>query len=164
MSLILRMAQISRRILRPSRGAFRAKNGDEIWIEASYNPVFRFGKPYKIVKVATDITVIKRKSMEDDGKLAALSRAQAMIEFTPDGKILSANENFLAALGYTAQEIVGKHHSMFCEPAYAQSQEYRDFWQELRSGRFSAAVDWRERQVWKLVSPNKTATRGHAWL
>ncbi len=116
----------------------RAKNGDEIWIEASYNPVFRFGKPYKIVKVATDITVIKRKSMEDDGKLAALSRAQAMIEFTPDGKILSANENFLAALGYTAQEIVGKHHSMFCEPAYAQSQEYRDFWQELRSGRFSA--------------------------
>ena len=116
----------------------RAKNGDEIWIEASYNPVFRFGKPYKIVKVATDITVIKRKSMEDDGKLAALSRTQAMIEFTPDGKILSANENFLAALGYTAQEIVGKHHSMFCEPAYAQSQEYRDFWQELRSGRFSA--------------------------
>ena len=116
----------------------RAKNGDEIWIEASYNPVFRFGKPYKIVKVATDITVIKRKSMEDDGKLAALSRAQAMIEFTPDGKILSANENFLAALGYTAQEIVGKHHSMFCEPAYAQSNEYRDFWQELRSGRFSA--------------------------
>ena len=116
----------------------RAKNGDEIWIEASYNPVFRFGKPYKIVKVATDITVIKRKSMEDDGKLAALSRAQAMIEFTPDGKILSANENFLAALGYTAQEIVGKHHSMFCEPAYAQSHEYRDFWQELRSGRFSA--------------------------
>ena len=116
----------------------RAKNGDEIWIEASYNPVFRFGKPYKIVKVATDITAIKRKSMEDDGKLAALSRAQAMIEFTPDGKILSANENFLAALGYTAQEIVGKHHSMFCEPAYAQSHEYRDFWQELRSGRFSA--------------------------
>ncbi|WCK26008.1 methyl-accepting chemotaxis protein [Agrobacterium pusense] len=116
----------------------RAKNGDEIWIEAFYNPVFRFGKPYKIVKVATDITVIKRKSMEDDGKLAALSRAQAMIEFTPDGKILSANENFLAALGYTAQEIVGKHHSMFCEPVYAQSHEYRDFWQELRSGRFSA--------------------------
>lgn len=116
----------------------RAKNGDDIWIEASYNPVFRFGKPYKVVKIATDITSIKRKSAEDDGKLAALSRAQAMIEFTPDGKILSANENFLTALGYTAEEIVGKHHSMFCEQAYAQSQDYRSFWDELRTGRFSS--------------------------
>ena len=115
----------------------RAKNGDEIWIEASYNPVFRFGKPYKVVKIATDITSIKRKSAEDDGKLAALSRAQAMIEFTPDGKILSANENFLATLGYTAEDIIGKHHSMFCEPAYAQSEDYRDFWKELRKGHFS---------------------------
>ncbi|WP_454687219.1 methyl-accepting chemotaxis protein [Agrobacterium leguminum] len=115
----------------------RARNGDEIWIEASYNPVFRFGKPYKVVKIATDITSIKRKSAEDDGKLAALSRAQAMIEFTPDGKILSANENFLSTLGYTAEDIIGKHHSMFCEPAYAQSQDYRDFWKELGKGHFS---------------------------
>ncbi|MGV2020073.1 methyl-accepting chemotaxis protein [Agrobacterium sp. 22-223-1] len=115
----------------------RAKNGDEIWIEASYNPVFRFGKPYKVVKIATDITSIKRKSAEDDGKLAALSRAQAMIEFTPDGKILSANENFLSTLGYTAEDIIGKHHSMFCEPAYVQSQDYRDFWKELGKGHFS---------------------------
>ncbi|UXT21082.1 PAS domain S-box protein [Agrobacterium tumefaciens] len=115
----------------------RAKNGDEIWIEASYNPVFRFGKPYKVVKIATDITSIKRKSAEDDGKLSALSRAQAMIEFTPDGKILSANENFLATLGYTAEEIIGKHHSMFCEPAYAQSEDYRAFWKELGKGHFS---------------------------
>ena len=115
----------------------RAKNGDEIWIEASYNPVFRFGKPYKAVKIATDITSIKRRSAEDNGKLAALSRAQAMIEFTPDGKILSANENFLATLGYTAEDIIGKHHSMFCEPTYAQSQDYRDFWKELGKGHFS---------------------------
>ena len=121
------------------QGQYRrlAKNGDEIWIEASYNPVFRFGKPYKVVKIATDITAMKRKSAEDDGKLAALSRAQAMIEFTPDGKILGANENFLATLGYTAEEIIGKHHSIFCEPAYTQSQDYRNFWEELRMGRFS---------------------------
>ncbi|MDH7802079.1 MULTISPECIES: PAS domain-containing methyl-accepting chemotaxis protein [unclassified Rhizobium] len=116
----------------------RSKNGEDIWIEASYNPVSRFGKPYKVVKIATDITLVKRKSTEDDGKLAALSRAQAMIEFAPDGKILSANENFLTALGYTAEEIVGKHHSMFCDPAYAQSQDYRSFWEELRAGRFSS--------------------------
>ncbi|XAZ21891.1 PAS domain-containing methyl-accepting chemotaxis protein [Sinorhizobium sp. B11] len=115
----------------------RAKNGQEIWIEASYNPVFRFGKPYKVVKIATDITAIKRKSAEDEGKLAALSRAQAVIEFTPDGKILGANENFLAALGYSAEEIIGKHHSMFCEPDYARSAEYRSFWDELRAGKFA---------------------------
>jgi methyl-accepting chemotaxis protein len=114
-----------------------AKNGDEIWIEASYNPVFRFGKPYKVVKIATDITLLKRKSAEDEGKLAALSRAQAVIEFTPDGQIVSANENFLATLGYSADEIIGKHHSMFCEPAHAQSPDYKNFWKELRAGRFS---------------------------
>jgi len=115
----------------------RAKSGQEIWIEASYNPVFRRGKPYKVVKIATDITAIKRKSAEDAGKLAALSRVQAVIEFTPDGRILGANENFLSVLGYSADEIVGKHHSMFCEPGYAQSQEYRDFWADLRTGKFS---------------------------
>ncbi|SOC45807.1 methyl-accepting chemotaxis sensory transducer with Pas/Pac sensor [Rhizobium subbaraonis] len=115
----------------------RAKNGQEIWIEASYNPVFRRGKPYKVVKIATDITAIKRKSVEDEGKLEALSRAQAMIEFSPDGRILRANENFLAALGYDAEEIVGQHHSMFCEEGYALSREYREFWEELRAGRFS---------------------------
>jgi methyl-accepting chemotaxis protein len=116
----------------------RAKSGDDIWIEASYNPVFRFGKPYKVVKIATDITSMKRKSAEDDGKLVALSRAQATIEFTPDGKILGANENFLAALGYTAEEIIGKHHSMFCDQTYARSQEYRTFWEDLRAGSFSS--------------------------
>ncbi|MFK3780568.1 methyl-accepting chemotaxis protein [Agrobacterium sp. NPDC089420] len=115
----------------------RAKSGADIWIEASYNPVFRFGKPYKVVKIATDITLVKRRSAEDNGKLAALSRAQAMIEFSPDGTILSANENFLEAMGYSAQEIIGKNHSMFCEPSYARSVEYRTFWEELRTGRFS---------------------------
>lgn len=114
-----------------------SKAGDEIWIEASYNPVFRFGKPHKVVKVATDITKAKRKSAEDEGKLSALSRAQAVIEFSPDGIILAANENFLAALGYEAHEIIGKHHSMFCERDYAISSDYADFWENLRAGQFS---------------------------
>ncbi|RYG55539.1 MAG: PAS domain S-box protein, partial [Alphaproteobacteria bacterium] len=61
------------------------KTGQEIWIEATYNPVLRRGQPYKVVKIATDITTAKKKSTEDDGKLSALSRAQAVIEFTPDG-------------------------------------------------------------------------------
>lgn len=112
------------------------KGGDEIWIEATYNPVFRRGKPYKVVKIATDITTAKKKSAEDDGKLSALSRAQAVIEFTPEGKILGANENFLSALGYGADEIIGRHHSMFCAPDYANSAEYRDFWKRLAAGQF----------------------------
>jgi methyl-accepting chemotaxis protein len=97
------------------------KGGKEIWIEASYNPVFSGGKPYKVVKIATDITAQKFKAMEDAGKLAALSRSQAVIEFTPTGEVLTANDNFCSALGYQLAEIVGRHHSMFCEASYANS-------------------------------------------
>ncbi|WP_311272069.1 MULTISPECIES: methyl-accepting chemotaxis protein [unclassified Rhizobium] len=115
-----------------------AKDGKEVWIQASYNPVFRGGKPYKVVKFATDITAIKLKAAEDAGILNALSRAQATIEFTPDGEIIDANENFLNALGYQLSEIKGKKHAVFCEPAYTQSAEYRQFWAKLASGEFVA--------------------------
>ncbi|MBY3382855.1 methyl-accepting chemotaxis protein [Rhizobium laguerreae] len=114
------------------------KGGKEIWIEASYNPVFSGGKPYKVVKFATDITKQKLQSAEDAGKINALSRAQAIIEFTPKGEILTANENFLSALGYQLVEIRGRHHSMFCESAYANSDDYRRFWERLSAGDFVA--------------------------
>ncbi|EHS50529.1 methyl-accepting chemotaxis sensory transducer with Pas/Pac sensor [Rhizobium sp. PDO1-076] len=113
-----------------------AKDGHEVWIEASYNPVLRGGKPYKVVKFATDITEQKLKAAEDSGKLDAISRAQAVIEFTPKGDILTANENFLSTLGYQLSEIQGKHHSMFCEPSYTNSEEYRLFWTKLENGEF----------------------------
>ncbi len=114
------------------------KGGREVWIEASYNPVFKGSTPYKVVKFATVITETKLKSAEDAGKLDALSRAQATIEFTPDGHILTANENFLKTLGYTLEEIRGKHHSMFCDAQYAGSAEYREFWRNLGAGKFAA--------------------------
>ncbi|MDM9620698.1 PAS domain-containing methyl-accepting chemotaxis protein [Rhizobium sp. S96] len=115
------------------------KGGREVWIEASYNPVFNAsGAPFKVVKFATDITAAKLKSAEDAGKLDALSRAQATIEFTPDGHILTANENFLQTLGYRLEEIRGRHHSMFCDPAYAAGTAYKDFWKNLSEGRFAA--------------------------
>lgn len=113
------------------------KNGREVWIEASYNPILRGSTPYKVVKFATDITAMKLKSAEDAGKLDALSRAQATIEFTPDGKILTANQNFLATLGYTIEEVRGRHHSMFCDPDYVASPAYRQFWQSLADGHFA---------------------------
>ncbi|TQN59368.1 PAS domain S-box protein [Agrobacterium tumefaciens] len=110
------------------------KGGREIWIEASYNPVFRRGKPVKVVKIATDITARELMAAEDAGKIDALSRAQAIIEFSPDGEVLTANENFLAALGYSLAEVQGRHHSMFCEPAYTQSADYAQFWKRLAGG------------------------------
>ncbi len=113
-----------------------AKGGRDVWIEASYNPVFRRGKPYKVVKFATDITAIKLKAAEDAGKLDALSRAQAVIEFTPAGEVVTANENFLKTLGYELHEIQGKHHSMFCDPVYARGADYARFWDRLRNGEF----------------------------
>jgi methyl-accepting chemotaxis protein len=115
-----------------------SKTGQDIWIQASYNPVLSGGKPYKVVKFATDITAQKLKSAEDAGKIAAISRAQAMIEFTPSGEILTANDNFLATLGYSLSEIQGKHHAMFCEPSYTQSADYQRFWQKLAGGEFVA--------------------------
>ena len=85
-----------------------AKGGREVWLQASYNPIFdASGKPFKVVKYATDITEQKLATANFEGQLAAIGKAQAVIEFGTDGKILTANENFLATLGYTLEEIRG---------------------------------------------------------
>ena len=105
------------------------KGAKEVWIQATYNPVLDgSGKPFKVVKFATDITARKIKSMEDAGQIAAIGRAQAVIAFEMDGTIVTANENFLRAMGYTLAEIQGKHHSMFVEQAERDSAAYREFW------------------------------------
>ncbi len=111
------------------------KGGKEVWISASYNPIADLnGKPVKVVKYASDISAQKLK----DAELAALSKTQAVINFNLDGSIIEANNNFLNALGYRLDEIKGKHHSMFCDPAYTSTPEYRDFWQKLGRGEFQA--------------------------
>ncbi|WP_413568399.1 methyl-accepting chemotaxis protein [Bdellovibrio sp. HCB117] len=115
------------------------KGGKEIWINASYNPIFDAdGKPYKVVKFATDVTQSKMKTAEYEGKIVAIGKAQAVIEFNMDGTIISANENFLKTVGYSSAEIVTKHHRMFCEPEYARSAEYEDFWKKLNRGEFDS--------------------------
>lgn len=115
------------------------KCGNEIWIQATYNPVLnRSGKPVKVVKFASDITAAKFKSAEDDGKINAISRAQAVIEFEVDGTIITANENFCSAVGYDLSEIQGQHHQMFVEKNYGESAEYREFWKKLGNGEFIA--------------------------
>ena len=89
----------------------------------------------KVVKFATDITAQKIGSMEDAGKIAAIARAQAVIEFNLDGTVITANENFLNVLGYSLSEIKGKHHSMFVAPSERDSAAYREFWQGSQSWR-----------------------------
>ncbi len=134
------------------------KDGSDIWIEASYNPVHRNGVPYKVMKFATDITESVKKAAETEGKMTALSRSQAVIEFDTDGTIITANENFLAALGYRLDEIVGKHHSMFCEPDYVASSQYRHFWPDLASGTFNSGEFKRfgkgETEIWIQATYN----------
>ena len=123
-------------------GEFRrvAKDGAGVWLRASYNPVFdETGKPVKIVKFATDVTADKQRTAEYESKIEAIGRAQAVIEFDLDGNILSANDNFLRIFGYSLDEIVGKHHRMFCEPTYANSPAYAEFWQALGRGEHSSA-------------------------
>jgi methyl-accepting chemotaxis protein len=134
------------------------KDGSAIWIEASYNPVLSGSKPYKVVKIATDITASKMQACEDAAKLGAISRSQAVIEFLPNGEIVTANENFCAAFGYELPEIVGRHHRMFCEPAYAASDAYRTFWPKLARGEFLADEFLRigkgGREVWIQAAYN----------
>ncbi len=123
------------------QGEYRrlAKDGREIWINASYNPVFDTGgKPYKVIKFATDITAARQQNAEYEGKVRAVDRAQAVIEFDLGGHVLTANQNFLDTLGYRLDEIQGRHHRIFCDDAHAASPEYREFWARLNRGEFDA--------------------------
>jgi methyl-accepting chemotaxis protein len=135
------------------------KGGKEVWIQASYNPIFDAdGTPYKVVKFAIDVTATKLRNADFEGQLAAISKAQAVIEFGLDGTIRTANDNFLQTLGYTLNDIQGRHHSLFVEPAYAASADYRQFWADLAAGRYQAAEYKRiakgGREVWIQASYN----------
>jgi methyl-accepting chemotaxis protein len=114
-----------------------AKDGRPVWLRASYNPILdRAGKPVKVVKYATDITATRLADAEKASQLEAIGRSQAVIEFTLDGTILTANENFLRAIGYRLPEIVGQPHSMFVTKSDLESDAYRAFWKALGRGEF----------------------------
>jgi methyl-accepting chemotaxis protein len=149
-----------------NRGQFQAaeykrvgKGNKDVWIQASYNPVLDDkGKPFKIVKFAIDVTEQKLKNADLASQIAAIGKSQAVIEFNMDGTIIDANENFLHALGYAINEIKGKHHSLFVEPAERDSAAYREFWASLNGGEFQAAEYKRigkgGKQVWIQASYN----------
>lgn len=115
------------------------KNGAVLWLQATYNPVKDHrGRVVKIIKFASDITDTTHQMIDYKGKVAAIERSQAVIAFSPSGDILDANANFCQAMGYERAEIVGRHHRIFCDDAYARSEDYRQFWGTLSQGEFYA--------------------------
>lgn len=145
----------------PTAAEFKrfAKGGREVWIQASYNPILDLdGKPFKVVKFAMDVTRTKLQHADFAGQIEAIGKSQAVIEFALDGTILSANANFLAAMGYSLAEVVGKPHRMFVRDEYAASSEYALFWQKLKRGDYIAQeferVGKGGRSVWIQASYN----------
>ena len=112
------------------------KHNSDVYLQASYCPVLdQNGQVVKILSFSNDTTEQKQKEAELEGRLAAIGRTQAVIEFDMVGNIKHANENFLSTVGYRLDEIVGEHHSIFVEPEYAASPEYSMLWSTLQSGK-----------------------------
>ncbi len=136
-----------------------AKDGRPLSLRATYNPILGAdGRPVKVVKFAADITADRQRTAEFEGKIAAVSRSRAMIEFDMDGTILTANQNFLDTMGYTIDEIVGQNHRIFMSPGSAERPEYAEFWKRLGRGEFESGEFKRiakgGREVWLLASYN----------
>ena len=149
-----------------NRGQYQAaeykrigKGGKEVWIQASYNPIMDLdGKPFKVVKYATETTKQKLQNADFSGQIDAIGKSQAVIEFNMDGTVVHANQNFLSTIGYVLDEIKGKHHSMFVDPAYKNSAEYKQFWEALGRGEYQAAEYKRigkgGKEIWIQASYN----------
>ncbi len=148
------------------RGEFQArqfkrigKGGKEVWIEASYNPILDpNGRVVKVVKFASDVTAEKARLIDMQGRIEAIGKSQGVIEFTPDGTIVDANDNFLKVLGYRLDEIKGKHHSMLVPSEERDGPAYKTFWETLRRGEFQARqfkrVGKGGKEVWIEASYN----------
>ncbi|NGZ02668.1 MAG: hypothetical protein CV090_06425 [Nitrospira sp. WS238] len=137
----------------------RRKDGQEIWVQTSYNPIVDGeGKVRKVVEYATDITVQKMVSIEAEGLKKAVERGQAVAEFGLDGTLRNANVLFLDLMGYRLDEIKGQHHRMFCDAGHMSSEECSHFWKKLSEGKFEAGVYRRlakgGREVWVQATYN----------
>ena len=135
------------------------KTGDDIWVQASYMPVRSMrGKIIRVIKMALDVTDLHQKAVQNEATLHAINQSQAVIHFKPDGTIIAANDIFLKTMGYSLEEIKGKHHSLFVEPQFVISDEYKKFWKNLANGEFFVASYHRiakgNRDVWLQASYN----------
>ncbi|RON06489.1 pili assembly chaperone [Pseudomonas brassicacearum] len=145
----------------PDSGTFLRLNkaGKEVWLEASYMPVIGADRHVRsVIKVAADITARINQEHESQSLVNALGRAMAVIEFSPDGRVITANDNFLQTMHYSLNEVVGQHHSLFCHRAESESAAYKAFWASLNRGEFHSRrferVDKHGRMVFLEASYN----------
>lgn len=132
------------------------KQGKAVWLAASYFPVLRNGKVAYVAKVAADVTEEQKQLDRQKALLDALDRSQAVIEFQPDGTIVTANKNFCDVMGYSVSEIQGKHHRLFCtDQFYAENPT---FWRDLASGDLKTGlfqrIDKQGRTIWLEATYN----------
>lgn len=135
----------------------KGKDGREVWLQTTYTPVLdRNGKPLKVMQLCTDITTRKMDAIDYEGKLKAVDKVQAILEFELDGTIRTANRRLLDIMGYSLDEIRGKHHRLFVDPEYAKSSDYESFWARLRRGEIDTAENRRlnseGKEVWLHAS------------
>ncbi|MDZ3992338.1 Biofilm dispersion protein BdlA [Pseudomonas sp. Teo4] len=113
------------------------KAGEDVWLEASYMPVLdKHQQVTSVIKVAADISQRVKDEHESESLIKAIGRSMAVIEFTPQGRVIKANQNFLTTMGYRLEEVVGRHHGLFCLPHERESAEYREFWASLNRGEY----------------------------
>ncbi len=143
----------------PQIGNFkrRRKDGTPFWMSAIHNPVRdERGQVSLIVAYGIDVTAARSAQAAAEARQAAILRAQAAVEFTPDGKVTWANDNFLKMIGYSLDEVKGQSHRMFCERDFAASPEYVAFWADLRAGGFRQVEGKRiakgGREIWISAS------------
>lgn len=135
------------------------KNNKEVWIRATYTPIMDLsGQPIKVVKFATDITAQKMHYADVSGQINAIGRSQAVVSFNLDGTVQHANQMFLSLMGYSQEEIHGRHHRLFVEEKEHQSNAYQAFWERLANGEFVSGEFKRigkgGRQVWIQATYN----------
>ena len=135
------------------------KDGEAVFLRASYLPITdNNGRVKEVIKLAQDVTKRRLKDLYYLGQVNAINKSQAVIEFDMNGIVVNANKNFLDTLGYSLNEIVGKHHSIFCEESYRNSNAYKEFWQKLNKGEYDAGEYLRigkdGRRVWIQASYN----------
>jgi methyl-accepting chemotaxis protein len=141
------------------------KDGKPIWVQATYYPILNaFGNPYKVIKHTVDVTTQMLERANGAGQLEAISKAQAVLELSLDGTVLTANPNFLSTFGYSLDEVRGRHHSMFVDAITRDSADYRAMWDKLARGEYDAgqykSVAKGGREVWIQASFNPILDAG----
>nr|WP_282414728.1 methyl-accepting chemotaxis protein [Aeromonas caviae] len=143
-------------VSRSGRFIRQSKSGKAVWLEATYFPIVIDGKVVRIAKVASDVTQQQSTLERTQALLAALDKSLAVIDFQPDGTVITANQNFLNCFGYRLEEVVGKHHRLFCDSDFYHNNPH--FWQDLGSGDIKSGLfmrlDHRGEKIWLEATYN----------